>query len=104
MNVKKAAELAKKSATVLADIGKKAVGVSREVAVNRPNEVRFTAGGIATGVAAGLVIGGGIGIAAFGGAIGLPVLLVTGTVGMIAGNRSGIEKDLRTHRTKKPRN
>ena len=94
MDVKRAGELAKKSATVLVDRGKKAVGVSREVAASRPNEVRFTVGGIAAGVAAGLVIGGGIGIAAFGGAIGLPVVLATGTVGMIVGNRWGVEKDL----------
>jgi len=65
-------------------------------ATRNPNQVKGTLGGGAVGTALGLIFfgGGGVGIAALGGAIGLPLALLTGLSGTFLGNRLGIEKDL----------
>jgi hypothetical protein len=61
---------------------------------NAPQEVKSTAAGIATGLAAGAAIGG-IGVAALGGAVGVSGAAALAVVGGLVGNRIGISKDRR---------
>ena len=65
---------------------------TRKLIASRPKEVVGTALGVASGVPVGVAIGG-VGIAAMGGAVGVPALLICGVVGAISGNRIGLEMD-----------
>jgi uncharacterized protein YcfJ len=58
----------------------------------RPAETRWSLVGAAAGAVLGLLIGG-VGIAAMGGATGVPAAIVLALVGGIVGNRYGISKD-----------
>ncbi|MGO7589977.1 hypothetical protein [Rhizobium leguminosarum] len=58
----------------------------------RPAETRWSLIGAVVGVFLGLLIGG-VGVAAMGGAAGLPAALILALVGGIVGNRYGISKD-----------
>ena len=62
-----------------------------------PQEVKNTAAGIATGLAAGAAIGG-VGIAALGGAVGVSGAVALAAIGGLVGNRIGISKDRRKTR------
>jgi len=58
----------------------------------RPAETRWSLIGAATGAVVGLMIGG-VGIAAMGGAAGVPAAIILALVGGMAGNRYGVSKD-----------
>ncbi|MDX1216287.1 hypothetical protein GOL99_12155 [Sinorhizobium medicae] len=58
----------------------------------RPAETRWSLIGAAAGVVLGLLIGG-VGIAAMGGAAGVPAAVILALVGGVIGNRYGISKD-----------
>lgn len=58
----------------------------------RPKEVAGTLAGAVAGMPVGIAMGG-IGIAALGGAIGLPAIAVCGLVGAGIGNRIGVGLD-----------
>ncbi|NEH55254.1 hypothetical protein GR198_05770 [Rhizobium leguminosarum] len=58
----------------------------------RPAETRWSLIGAVVGVFLGLLIGG-VGVAAMGGAAGVPAALILALVGGIVGNRYGISKD-----------
>ncbi|MGO7153197.1 hypothetical protein [Rhizobium leguminosarum] len=58
----------------------------------RPAETRWSLIGAVVGVFLGLLIGG-VGVAAMGGAAGVPAALILALVGGILGNRYGISKD-----------
>ncbi|MDX0599619.1 hypothetical protein GOD17_31730 [Sinorhizobium medicae] len=58
----------------------------------RPAETRWSLIGVAAGALIGLMIGG-IGVAAMGGAAGIPAALILAVVGGVVGNRYGISKD-----------
>ncbi len=58
----------------------------------RPAETRWSLIGAAVGAILGLVIGG-VGIAAMGGATGVPAAIILALVGGVIGNRYGISKD-----------
>ncbi|MDX0871166.1 hypothetical protein GOE00_31795 [Sinorhizobium medicae] len=58
----------------------------------RPAETRWSLIGVAAGAVIGLMIGG-IGVAAMGGAAGIPAALILAVVGGVVGNRYGISKD-----------
>lgn len=58
----------------------------------RPAETRWSVIGAAAGALMGLLIGG-VGIAAMGGAAGVPAAVILALVGGIIGNRYGISKD-----------
>jgi uncharacterized membrane protein YqgA involved in biofilm formation len=70
-------------------LGKSAAGLRR----GRQSEVLYTLMGGALGMGVGMLFGGSIGVAALGGAFGLPILILAIMVGLIVGNRIGIEKD-----------
>lgn len=59
---------------------------------SRPREVRWSIYGMALGGTAGVLVGG-VGIAALGGAMGVPAALVLAIVGGMIGNRIGVGKD-----------
>lgn len=63
-----------------------------DAAKARPTETRWSLIGAALGVVIGLSVGG-VGIAAMGGAKGVPAALVLAVVGAVIGNRYGISKD-----------
>lgn len=58
----------------------------------RPAETRWSLIGVFVGIAFGLLIGG-VGIAAMGGAKGVPAAVILALVGGFVGNRYGISKD-----------
>lgn len=58
----------------------------------RPAETRWSIIGAAAGAVLGLLIGG-VGIAAMGGAAGIPAAVILAFIGGIVGNRYGISKD-----------
>lgn len=58
----------------------------------RPAETRWSLIGAVAGAVLGLIIGG-VGIAAMGGAAGVPAAVIFGLVGAIVGNRYGVGKD-----------
>ncbi|MDX0165792.1 hypothetical protein GOC43_28845 [Sinorhizobium meliloti] len=58
----------------------------------RPAETRWSVIGAAAGALIGLLIGG-VGIAAMGGAAGVPAAVILALVGGVLGNRYGIGKD-----------
>ncbi|MBB4232657.1 hypothetical protein [Rhizobium mongolense] len=58
----------------------------------RPAETRWSLIGAAVGAVLGLLVGG-VGIAAMGGAAGVPAAVILALVGGIVGNRYGISKD-----------
>lgn len=58
----------------------------------RPAETRWSLIGAAAGALIGLLIGG-VGIAAMGGAAGVPAAVIFALVGGALGNRYGISKD-----------
>jgi predicted lipid-binding transport protein (Tim44 family) len=58
----------------------------------RPAETRWSIIGAAAGAVLGLLIGG-VGIAAMGGAAGIPAAVILALIGGIVGNRYGISKD-----------
>jgi hypothetical protein len=58
----------------------------------RPAETRWSLIGALAGAVVGLLIGG-VGIAAMGGAKGVPAAILLAFVGGIVGNRYGISKD-----------
>jgi predicted lipid-binding transport protein (Tim44 family) len=58
----------------------------------RPAETRWSLIGAAAGAVLGFLIGG-IGIAAMGGAAGVPAAVILALVGGVLGNRYGISKD-----------
>lgn len=58
----------------------------------RPEETRWSLIGAAAGAILGLLVGG-VGIAAMGGAAGVPAAVILGLIGGIVGNRYGISKD-----------
>jgi hypothetical protein len=64
---------------------------------SRPKEVRWSVGGVIVGVLAGLAIGG-VGVAALGTAFGVPAFAVLAFVGVMVGNRVGVEKDNKARR------
>ncbi|TBB59419.1 hypothetical protein ELH43_38770 [Rhizobium ruizarguesonis] len=63
-----------------------------DAAKARPAETRWSLIGAAAGALLGLLVGG-VGIAAMGGAAGVPAALILALVGGIVGNRYGISKD-----------
>lgn len=71
---------------------KRTFTAARRVAKSRPQEVKWSLAGLATGATVGLGIGG-VGVAALGSAIGVPAALMLGLVGTLVGNRYGVEKD-----------
>ncbi|MBY5660417.1 hypothetical protein [Rhizobium leguminosarum] len=58
----------------------------------RPAETRWSLIGAVTGAVFGLLVGG-VGIAAMGGAAGVPAAVILALVGGVVGNRYGISKD-----------
>ena len=60
-----------------------------------PSEVKFTVGGVAAGLGAGLYVGGAVGIAGFFGAVGIPIAVLGLIGGGIVGNRIGVVRDKR---------
>jgi len=58
----------------------------------RPAETRWSLIGAAVGAMLGFLIGG-VGIAAMGGAAGVPAALILAIAGGVLGNRYGISKD-----------
>jgi len=58
----------------------------------RPAETRWSLIGAVAGAVLGLMIGG-VGIAAMGGAAGVPAAIIFALVGAIVGNRYGVGKD-----------
>jgi predicted lipid-binding transport protein (Tim44 family) len=58
----------------------------------RPAETRWSLIGAAAGAVLGLVVGG-VGIAAMGGAAGVPAAVILALVGGVLGNRYCISKD-----------
>lgn len=58
----------------------------------RPAETRWSIIGAVAGAIVGLLIGG-VGIAAMGGAVGVPAALIFALIGGVFGNRYGISKD-----------
>ena len=72
-------------------IGKGAAKASAFVAA-RPQERRWSIIGGGAGFIVGLFIGG-LGVAAMGGAVGVPAAIVLAVLGAIIGNRYGISKD-----------
>lgn len=62
----------------------------------RPAETKWSIIGGAAGAVIGLFIGG-VGIAAMGGAAGVPAGVVLALVGGVLGNRYGISKDRPVH-------
>lgn len=58
----------------------------------RPEETRWSLIGAAAGAILGLLVGG-VGIAAMGGAAGVPAAVILALIGGIVGNRYGISKD-----------
>jgi predicted lipid-binding transport protein (Tim44 family) len=58
----------------------------------RPAETRWSILGAAAGAIIGL-LGGGVGVAAMGGAMGVPAAIILALIGGIVGNRYGISKD-----------
>ncbi len=58
----------------------------------RPAETRWSLIGAVAGAIVGLLVGG-VGIAAMGGAAGVPAALILALVGGVLGNRYGISKD-----------
>ncbi|WP_370035973.1 hypothetical protein [Sinorhizobium fredii] len=58
----------------------------------RPAETKWSLIGVAGGVILGLLIGG-VGVAAMGGATGVPAAVILALVGGVLGNRYGISKD-----------
>lgn len=74
--------------------GKLASGAKAAVsaAKARPAETRWSLIGAVVGAILGLVIGG-VGIAAMGGAAGVPAAVILALVGAVMGNRYGISKD-----------
>ncbi|WP_095083561.1 hypothetical protein [Mesorhizobium sophorae] len=64
----------------------------RAAALDRPYETKWSIAGATLGILFGLVFGG-VGVAAFGQAIGLPGLIVFPLLFGFLGNRYGIGKD-----------
>jgi predicted lipid-binding transport protein (Tim44 family) len=58
----------------------------------RPAETRWSLIGAVAGAILGLLVGG-VGIAAMGGAAGVPAAVILALVGGVVGNRYGISKD-----------
>ncbi|PDT50936.1 MULTISPECIES: hypothetical protein [Sinorhizobium] len=58
----------------------------------RPAETRWSLIGASAGAVLGLLVGG-VGIAAMGGAAGVPAAVILALVGGVLGNRYGISKD-----------
>ncbi|RVM58389.1 hypothetical protein CN128_09865 [Sinorhizobium meliloti] len=58
----------------------------------RPAEARWSVIGAVAGAVVGFLIGG-VGIAAMGGATGVPAAIILTLVGALLGNRYGISKD-----------
>lgn len=58
----------------------------------RPAETRWSIIGAAAGAILGLFVGS-VGVAAMGGAAGIPATLLLGLIGAFVGNRYGISKD-----------
>jgi uncharacterized protein YcfJ len=73
---------------------KRGVAIAGDIHKRRPQEVRWSIAGMMAGALLGLLVGG-VGIAAFGGARGVPAFLILGIVGGVIGNRVGLEKDRR---------
>ncbi|ULJ72986.1 hypothetical protein [Rhizobium gallicum] len=72
-------------------IAKRAAKASAFAAA-RPYETRWSLIGAGAGFLIGL-LAGGVGIAAMGGAVGIPAALILALVGGAIGNRYGISKD-----------
>ncbi|TBA24745.1 hypothetical protein [Rhizobium ruizarguesonis] len=72
----------------LASGAKKAVSAAKA----RPAETRWSVIGAAVGAVLGLLVGG-VGVAAMGGAAGVPAAVILALVGAVIGNRYGISKD-----------
>ena len=53
--------------------------------MNKKNGYHYAGAGATAGATAGLIKGGAIGVAAFGGAVGLPLVVVGAGVGLLAG-------------------
>lgn len=58
----------------------------------RPAETRWSIIGAVAGAVLGLLVGG-VGIAAMGGAAGVPAAVILALVGGVLGNRYGISRD-----------
>ncbi len=59
---------------------------------SRPREFHWSIYGMAVGALVGAFVGG-VGVAALGGALGVPASVILATVGGMIGNRVGVEKD-----------
>ncbi len=62
----------------------------------RPAETKWSLIGASAGGIIGLLIGG-VGVAAMGGAAGVPAAVILALVGGVLGNRYGISKDRPVH-------
>ncbi|QIJ44253.1 hypothetical protein G7039_29220 (plasmid) [Rhizobium leguminosarum] len=58
----------------------------------RPAETKWSFMGAVAGAVLGLLVGG-VGIAAMGGAAGVPAAVILALIGGVVGNRYGISKD-----------
>lgn len=63
-----------------------------DAAKARPAETRWSLIGAGLGAALGFLVGG-VGIAAMGGAAGVPAAVILALLGALIGNRYGISKD-----------
>lgn len=71
---------------------KRTAAVMRGFRNSRPKEFRWSLYGAGVGALIGASIGG-IGVAALGGAFGVPAFVVLAVVGGMIGNRVGVEID-----------
>ena len=71
---------------------KRTFTAAKHAAKSRPYETKWSLFGLIAGTTVGLFIGG-VGVAALGGAIGVPAAIMLGLVGALVGNRYGVEKD-----------
>ncbi|MDP6125942.1 MAG: phospholipase D-like domain-containing protein [Candidatus Latescibacteria bacterium] len=71
------------------------LGVASEFVKHNPAQTGGTLAGLGVGTGAGYLVGGSIGVVAFGGGIGIPIVVICAAGGVIAGNRLGIARDKR---------
>ncbi len=71
------------------------LGVASEFVKHNPAQTGATLAGLGVGTGAGYLVGGSIGVVAFGGGIGIPIVAICAVGGVIAGNRFGVERDKR---------
>ena len=71
------------------------LGVASKFVKHNPAQTGATLAGLGVGTGAGYLVGGSIGVVAFGGGIGIPIVAICAAGGVIAGNRFGVARDKR---------